>query len=71
MSNFIKLPPTPSLLLQGGALLTLGSGFLSRQLQKTPDHSMLAALAIEGLRVATFAGIACFIVGWVKTSKQK
>lgn len=68
---FFKLPQTPSLLLQGGGLLAVGGGFLSRQLQKTPDHSMIAALAIEGLRVASFVGIVCFIIGWVKTRKQK
>lgn len=69
--SFLKLPPTPSLLLQGGALLTFGGGFLSSQLQKTPDHSIVVALAIEGLRVASFVGIVCFVVGWVKTRKQK
>ncbi len=67
---FFRLPPTPTLLLQGGALLTFGCGFLSRQIQKVPEHSVLASLAIEGLRVASFAGIVCFIVGWVKTRKQ-
>lgn len=70
--GFFDIPASPSLLIQGGALLTLGGGLLARQLDKAAaPGSLLAALAVEGLRIVSLIGITAFLVGCVKSGRRK
>lgn len=69
---FLTVPPNPKLLMQVGALLWLGGGVLGHYLQTaSTSPGILAALATEGLKAASFVGLICLIAGMFKRRKER
>jgi len=69
---FLKVSPSPKLLMQLGVLLWLGGGLLANRLNAAAATSGIGVgLAIEGLRAVSLLGMGILIAGFVKKRRER